>query len=63
MMRSVVVLPHPDGPRRVMSSPSRISRLSRLTATTRPNRFVRLCSRIDATTGQPSLERNVATDR
>jgi hypothetical protein len=40
MIRSNVVLPHPDGPSSTMNSPSRASRLMPLTATTSPNFFL-----------------------
>src|SRR5512132_3884513 len=40
IIRSVVVLPHPDGPRRVRNSPSRTSRLSPSTAAMSPKRRV-----------------------
>src|SRR3977135_3592864 len=36
IMRRVVVLPHPEGPRRVSSSPGRTSRLTSRTAYTSP---------------------------
>src|SRR5215211_2916756 len=39
-MRSVVVLPHPEGPRRVTNSPSAMSALTLSTARVDPNRFV-----------------------
>src|SRR6266536_663394 len=41
IMRRVVVLPQPDGPRSAMSSPSAIRRERASTARTSPNRFVR----------------------
>src|SRR3990170_6390427 len=47
IIRNVVVFPHPEGPRRVMSSPSWISRLSWRTAATLPNRLTRPRSVID----------------
>src|SRR5215207_7153323 len=39
-MRSVVVLPHPEGPRRVTNSPSAMSALTLSTARVDPNCFV-----------------------
>src|SRR5689334_993700 len=39
IMRSVVVLPQPDGPRRTTNSPLWICRSSAATATVPPNRF------------------------
>src|SRR5215470_10429988 len=44
-MRSVVVLPHPEGPSSVKNSPSRISRFTRSTAATAPKRLVRFSMR------------------
>src|SRR5688572_28560348 len=41
IIRSVVVLPQPDPPTRLTSSPGRTSRESPSTATAPPNRFVR----------------------
>src|SRR5574338_1630234 len=40
MTRSSVVLPQPEGPRRVKSSPSSMARLTALTAASEPNRLV-----------------------
>src|SRR5262245_46689663 len=52
IMRRVVVLPQPDGPRSAMSSPSAIWRSSWSTATTSPNRLVREVS-VMADKGEP----------
>ena len=41
IMLRVVDLPQPEGPRRVTNSPGSTRTFSRLTATTRPKRFVR----------------------
>jgi len=43
IMRSVVVLPQPDGPSSDTNSPSRNSRLKSLTAEYSPKRLVTLC--------------------
>src|SRR5215216_6318519 len=43
-MRSVVVLPHPERPRRVTNSPSAMSALTLSTARVDPNRLVTLIS-------------------
>src|ERR1700745_3504601 len=40
IIRSVVVLPHPDGPSRVKNSPAGMSRSMPATATCSPNFFV-----------------------
>ncbi len=40
IMRSVVVLPHPDGPSSEKNSPSAMERWSSSTATTSPNRLM-----------------------
>src|SRR5262249_48869494 len=52
-MRSVVVLPQPDGPSRAISSPSRTSRSSLSTATTLPKRFVRPRNETDDISTEP----------
>src|SRR5918911_5207765 len=44
MLYSMVDLPQPLGPSRMMNSPSRISRLALFTAVTLPNRLVRFLS-------------------
>src|SRR4051812_22551415 len=44
IMRSVVVLPHPEGPRNTTNSPSRMVRDTSLTASTGPNFRLRLVS-------------------
>ena len=44
-MRSSVVLPLPEGPTMVKNSPSRMSRVTSFTATSRPNALVRLTMR------------------
>src|SRR5262245_41746411 len=49
MMRSNVVLPHPDGPSRTKNSPSRTAREMPSTAVTGPNRFVMLLAATEAT--------------
>ena len=41
MRRSSVVLPQPEGPRRVKSSPSSMSKLARETTSSFPKRLVR----------------------
>src|SRR4029434_5283403 len=46
MSRSSVVLPHPEGPSSVNSSPSAISRCVRSTAMVAPNRLTTPCSEI-----------------
>src|ERR1700729_2748574 len=46
MMRKVVVLPHPEGPRRQTTSPAETLRLTFLTAVNEPNCFVTFLSSI-----------------
>ena len=48
IMRSVVVLPHPDGPTRTMNSPSPMARSMPRTAGTSPKFLERLRSSIAA---------------
>src|SRR5688572_8533726 len=48
IIRRVVVLPHPDGPRREKNSPGRTSRETPSTARTSPKRFSRSMRRISA---------------
>ena len=53
-MFSVVVLPQPEGPTKIMNSPSWISRLTPATAVTpAPNVFTRFSSTIRATLTPP----------
>src|ERR1035437_1267367 len=55
-MRSVVVLPHPDGPSNAKNEPSGITRSKSSTATNSPKRFVRFlrvrspCADVEAST-------------
>ena len=49
IIRSVVVLPQPDGPRSEKNSPARISRDTRSTASTGPNALASSTSRISGT--------------
>src|SRR5690554_2408153 len=51
-MRSVVVLPHPEGPTKTMNSSSWILRLKSCTAVTLPNRLY-TCSRVTSATHHP----------
>src|SRR3954469_23495229 len=53
---SVVVLPHPDGPRRAKNEPVGTSRSSDFTAVTAANSLVRLrsCNPLDASTLEPA---------
>src|SRR4051812_7759505 len=56
-MRSAVVLPHPDGPTKIMNSPSTISSESRSTASVpSTKRFVTWSSSIDAISPRPGPE-------
>src|SRR5207249_1360201 len=52
-IRRTVVLPHPDGPTRIMNSPSRISRSKSWTATVSPKRFLTPLKTISATGSSP----------
>ena len=54
-MRSVVVLPHPDGPSNDRNSPGSTDRLSRSTATIEPNRFVTSVSSTAPRSDSPPL--------
>src|SRR5437773_4975517 len=45
IIRSVVVLPHPEGPRRLKNSPCSTSKVRSSTAATSPNRLVTLSRR------------------
>ena len=47
-MRSVVVLPQPDGPSMTKNSPSSTTKLESWTATKSPNSFLRFSTRISA---------------
>ncbi len=47
-MRSVVVLPQPDGPSMTKNSPSSTTKLESCTATKSPNAFLRFWTRISA---------------
>src|SRR4051812_20656131 len=49
IMRSVVVLPQPEGPTNTTNSPSSIVKLRFFTASTAPNDFLRLHNSIRAT--------------
>src|SRR5262245_58225768 len=49
IMRSVVVLPQPDGPSMTKNSPSPTTKLESWTATNDPNSFLRLSTLISAT--------------
>ena len=48
IMRSVVVLPQPDGPSMTKNSPSLTTKLESWTATNDPNSFLRFWTRISA---------------
>src|SRR5688572_6078475 len=48
IMRSVVVLPHPEGPSRQKNSPSRTANVESFTATKSPKLFCRFWTRICA---------------
>src|SRR5436190_18582887 len=52
-IRRTVVLPHPDGPTRIMNSPSRISRSKSWTAAVSPKRFATPLKTISATGSSP----------
>src|SRR5206468_13105437 len=54
MMRSVVVLPQPDGPSMLKNSPRRLSRWRCSTATTAPTTFVTFSSSTTAPVLAPS---------
>ena len=59
IMFNVVVLPHPDGPTKIMNSPSLMSRLIPATAVTvGPNCFTRFSSLICVTL-PPALSRGI----
>src|SRR5438046_10228442 len=53
IMRSRVVLPHPDGPSNTSSSPSRMDRSTPSTARESPNRLLRSRSSTPTTLGSP----------
>ena len=62
IMFSVVVLPQPEGPTKIMNSPSRISRLTPATAVTlAPNVFTRFSSTMRATLIPPRRFSRVIT--
>src|SRR5262245_52952686 len=57
MMRSNVVLPHPDGPSRTRNSPSRTSRDMPSTAVTGPKRLLMLLAATEATATSMAMRR------